>query len=405
MVSVIVCVLVFGSFTTARARQAWDADQARIHQSSARMSFTGALRYAESAGLTPSEMAPYRAAGARLEAAKAPPSGVLWDSASSDFYQRQAATYTRLAADVRREISVVTDDWRTRTTAALQVLQRTILTAGGLMLDTTSQMRLLRTDTRTARKANTPRQLQVIFRDLEFSRHGLDAAVASRQAYIKGVAPPGSTVATVTAHSDAEVASESDRLSLMTLVSPKGKAYASELEAANAAVHAQKDPKAAAVREIRVHDLVAEIDANFGRIVPAKVILVSTEAQWAHMYENGKEVYSTPVTTGGPELPTDLGVFQIYEKVSPFVFHSPWPIGSEYYYPPTPVTFWMPFDGAEGLHDASWRSNFGPGSNYAPTDLGTGVSILGTHGCVNLPYDAAQFVWDWAPIGTTVVVV
>ena len=53
----------------------------------------------------------------------------------------------------------------------------------------------------------------------------------------------------------------------------------------------------------------------------------------------------------------------------------------------------------------SWRRNFGPGSNLAPTDLGTGNYILGTHGCVNLPFDAAQFVWDWAPVGTTVVVI
>jgi hypothetical protein len=65
----------------------------------------------------------------------------------------------------------------------------------------------------------------------------------------------------------------------------------------------------------------------------------------------------------------------------------------------------MPFDGGEGLHDASWRSNFGPGSDLAPTDLGNGNTILGTHGCVNLPLDAAQFIWNWAPIGTTVVVI
>jgi hypothetical protein len=92
-------------------------------------------------------------------------------------------------------------------------------------------------------------------------------------------------------------------------------------------------------------------------------------------------------------------------KASPWVFHSPWPPGNPYYYPPTPIQYWMPFDGGEGLHDAWWRSNFGPGSNLQPTDLGTGNYILGTHGCVNLPMAAAQFVWNWAPVGTTVVVI
>jgi lipoprotein-anchoring transpeptidase ErfK/SrfK len=159
------------------------------------------------------------------------------------------------------------------------------------------------------------------------------------------------------------------------------------------------------VKEYWLQQTIAEVDADYNRYLPQKMIVVSTENQSATMYEAGRQVYSTPVTTGGPELPTDHGVFHIYLKLSPFVFHSPWPIGSPYYYPPTPVQFWMPFDGGEGLHDASWRSNFGPGSNLQPTDLGTGNYILGTHGCVNLPFDAASFVWNWAPVGTTVVVI
>ncbi len=56
-------------------------------------------------------------------------------------------------------------------------------------------------------------------------------------------------------------------------------------------------------------------------------------------------------------------MFHIYFKARPFTFHSPWPPDSPFYYSPTPVQFWMPFDGGEGLHDASWRSDFGPGSN------------------------------------------
>lgn len=47
----------------------------------------------------------------------------------------------------------------------------------------------------------------------------------------------------------------------------------------------------------------------------------------------------------------------------------------------TPVSYWMPFNGGIGLHDAKWRSSFG-GSIYKTN---------GSHGCVNLPpYVAAK---------------
>ena len=41
----------------------------------------------------------------------------------------------------------------------------------------------------------------------------------------------------------------------------------------------------------------------------------------------------------------------------------------------TPVSYWMPFNGGIGLHDASWRSSFG----------GTIYKTNGSHGCINLP--------------------
>jgi hypothetical protein len=59
-----------------------------------------------------------------------------------------------------------------------------------------------------------------------------------------------------------------------------------------------------------------------------------------------------------------------------------------------PVTFWMPFDGGEGLHDVSTRSAWG----------GDVYTYSGSHGCVNLPYSAAGELWDNTEVGTVVVV-
>ena len=46
----------------------------------------------------------------------------------------------------------------------------------------------------------------------------------------------------------------------------------------------------------------------------------------------------------------------------------------------TPVTYWMPFAGNVGMHDAYWRSEFG-GSIY---------KYAGSHGCINLPPEVAD---------------
>ncbi len=49
------------------------------------------------------------------------------------------------------------------------------------------------------------------------------------------------------------------------------------------------------------------------------------------------------------------------------------------------VHYWMPFNGNVGMHDATWRSEFG-GLIYLTS---------GSHGCVNLPYASAATIYDY----------
>ena len=49
----------------------------------------------------------------------------------------------------------------------------------------------------------------------------------------------------------------------------------------------------------------------------------------------------------------------------------------------TPVSYWMPFNGGIGMHDATWRSKFG-GSIYLTN---------GSHGCINLPKAVAATIF------------
>ncbi|MBE5871543.1 MAG: hypothetical protein E7294_09840 [Lachnospiraceae bacterium] len=60
----------------------------------------------------------------------------------------------------------------------------------------------------------------------------------------------------------------------------------------------------------------------------------------------------------------------------------------------SPVSYWMPFNGNVGMHDASWRSEFG-GKLYVTN---------GSHGCINLPTSKAASIYDKVEKGEAVFV-
>ena len=53
----------------------------------------------------------------------------------------------------------------------------------------------------------------------------------------------------------------------------------------------------------------------------------------------------------------------------------------------------MPVKGGVGMHDALWRDEFG-GEIYKKE---------GSHGCINLPLEAAESLYDMIEIGVPVV--
>ena len=132
-------------------------------------------------------------------------------------------------------------------------------------------------------------------------------------------------------------------------------------------------------------------------------IVVSLDAQQMWALDGSKVLLNSYVTSGGPELPTPTGEYQIIDRQSPFTFHSPYPPGSPFWYRDSPVNFALLFQ-ANGyfIHDAPWRSVYGPGTNAV---VGTpGGSNTGTHGCVNVPYDAMAWLFQWATMYTPVQV-
>lgn len=59
----------------------------------------------------------------------------------------------------------------------------------------------------------------------------------------------------------------------------------------------------------------------------------------------------------------------------------------------TPVSYWMPFNGGIGLHDANWRKTFG----------GTIYKNKGSHGCINLPPAVAKTIYENISAGDPVL--
>ena len=126
-----------------------------------------------------------------------------------------------------------------------------------------------------------------------------------------------------------------------------------------------------------------------------KLIVISLSRQVLTAFQDGTPVLTSYVTTGRPWLPTPPGVTSVTAKYSPYLMVSPWAYGSAAWYPPSWTNWAMLFrGGGYFIHDAPWRSWYGPGSNYG----------AGTHGCVNVPYAQMRFLYGWTTIGTTVVV-
>lgn len=114
-------------------------------------------------------------------------------------------------------------------------------------------------------------------------------------------------------------------------------------------------------------------------------VCISQQKMWC--YKDGVLVTETPVTTGNHATGYDTpagSVWAVDAKKSDCDF--------KLY--PSHVMFWLPFNGDVGIHDASWRTEYG-GDIYLTN---------GSHGCVNTPYTEAEKVFNAIEIGDPVIV-
>lgn len=121
-----------------------------------------------------------------------------------------------------------------------------------------------------------------------------------------------------------------------------------------------------------------------------KKIIIDRSEQKLYAYEDDELFMEISISTGLESLPTPRGTFQIFEKTPSRYMQGPLPNISDDYYdlPGVPWTMYFTSGGA-AIHGAYWHNNFG---------------VPWSHGCVNLRPIDAEMLYNWAPIGTTVVV-
>jgi hypothetical protein len=129
---------------------------------------------------------------------------------------------------------------------------------------------------------------------------------------------------------------------------------------------------------------------NGCRQVSGKAVRVDISQQFARMCADHQQVRTTPVTTGAVSLGdgTPTGTWHVQARIRNTTLYPA--AGGAY-----PVKYWMPYNGAYGLHDSSWQH-----FPYGSAKYRTG----GSHGCVHVPGKTMAWLFGWAAVGTTVTI-
>ncbi|MBE6023340.1 MAG: peptidoglycan-binding protein [Cellulosilyticum sp.] len=114
---------------------------------------------------------------------------------------------------------------------------------------------------------------------------------------------------------------------------------------------------------------------------------INLTRQYLWFYKEGKLVVEGSIVsgTGSNSHATPSGTYTLDYKQTNAVLRGP---GYA-----TPVSYWMPFNGGIGIHDATWRGAFG-GNIYV---------YNGSHGCINTPLSMAKAIFNEIEKGMPVI--
>ena len=104
-------------------------------------------------------------------------------------------------------------------------------------------------------------------------------------------------------------------------------------------------------------------------------------------YKNGRLTIQYDIVTGNTSLgrSTPVGLYHVYNKRYHTILR-----GDNY---ASYVNYWLGVHKGVGIHDATWRSEFG-GEIYKHS---------GSHGCINSPLDQMERLYEMVDVGVPVL--
>ncbi|MHB8128362.1 MAG: L,D-transpeptidase family protein [Mobilitalea sp.] len=124
-----------------------------------------------------------------------------------------------------------------------------------------------------------------------------------------------------------------------------------------------------------------------GNEIGKTYVEINITRQYLWFYKDGNLIAKGAVVTGNPNKgnATVVGTYMLGYKQKGATL-----IGLGY---EVDVSYWMPFYGNMGIHDATWRNSFG-GEIY---------KTRGTHGCVNVSFYLAKLIYENIDAGIPII--
>ena len=165
----------------------------------------------------------------------------------------------------------------------------------------------------------------------------------------------------------------------------------------------QETESAALLADIQNHNVTERepaysLNSTYAENFGWTYVEVDIENQTCFYYEDGELLWSSECVTGtgsNEDRETVRGIFSILNKEQGRTLRGPQLEDGSYTYE-SYVNYWMQFYEGYGLHDATWRDSYEFG--------GDTYWYAGSHGCVNLPYYAAESLYFMVSRGTYVLV-
>ncbi len=143
--------------------------------------------------------------------------------------------------------------------------------------------------------------------------------------------------------------------------------------------------KSAEKSYVREPEYIKEVSLKGKDDIGDTYIEVDIGQQKMFYYRDGELYLETDVVTGKNKA-TREEVCYVYAKQKNRVLKGP---GYA-----SPVKYWMPVSGGIGIHDASWRDEYG-GDIYIKN---------GSHGCINTPLEIVEKMYEVMEIGTPCII-